>query len=91
MFGSVVPQTASDPKATLKSTHPHVSFAPKLGHSFRPAHVVCVEALPKTRNAKIMRRMIRAAWIGDDPGDTSALENPEAVDAIRKAVRQTAS
>ena len=67
------------------------SVAERLGHSFRPEHVVCVEALPKTRNAKIMRRMIRAAWIGDDPGDTSALENPEAVDAIRVAVRQTAS
>lgn len=66
-------------------------MAERLGHSFRPEHVVCVEALPKTRNAKIMRRMIRAAWIGDDPGDTSALENPEAVDAIRVAVRQAAS
>jgi acetyl-CoA synthetase len=66
------------------------AVAERLGHAFRPEHVVCVEALPKTRNAKIMRRMIRAAWIGDDPGDTSALENPEAVDAIRAAARATA-
>jgi acetyl-CoA synthetase len=65
------------------------SVADRLGHAFRPEHVVCVEALPKTRNAKIMRRMIRAAWIGDDPGDFSALENPEAVDAIRAAARAT--
>jgi acetyl-CoA synthetase len=65
------------------------SVAERLGHAFRPEHVVCVEALPKTRNAKIMRRMIRAAWIGDDPGDVSALENPEAVDAIRAAARAT--
>jgi acetyl-CoA synthetase len=64
------------------------AVADRLGKSFRPEHVICVDALPRTRNAKIMRRMIRAAWIGEDPGDTSALENPEAVDAIRAAVRQ---
>lgn len=64
------------------------SVAVRLGKSFKPEHVVCVDALPRTRNAKIMRRMIRAAWIGDDPGDSSALENPEAVETIRKAARQ---
>ncbi|HEV2129044.1 MAG TPA: AMP-binding protein [Thermomicrobiales bacterium] len=61
------------------------AVAERLGKPFRPEHVVCVEALPRTRNAKIMRRMIRAAWLGEDPGDASALENPEAVDAIREA------
>ena len=32
---------------------------------------------------KVMRRVIRAACIGDDPGDLSALVNPEAFDALR--------
>jgi acetyl-CoA synthetase len=62
------------------------AVATRLGRSFRPGHVICVDALPRTRNAKIMRRMIRAAWLGENPGDASALENPEAVDAIRQAV-----
>jgi acetyl-CoA synthetase len=32
-----------------------------------------------------MRRTIRAAWLGRDPGDLSALDNPSALDAIRRA------
>jgi acetyl-CoA synthetase len=58
----------------------------RLGKAFRPDHVICVAALPRTRNAKIMRRVIRAAWTGEDPGDASALENPEAIDEIRQMV-----
>jgi acetyl-CoA synthetase len=30
-----------------------------------------------------MRRIIRAAWLGRDPGDLSALDDPAAVEAIR--------
>jgi acetyl-CoA synthetase len=33
----------------------------------------------------VMRRVIRAAFLGEDPGDTTALENPAAVEAIRRA------
>lgn len=60
--------------------------AKELGHPFRPARVVRVAALPRTRSAKIMRRAVRAAAVGEDPGDLSAAENPAAVDAIREAV-----
>jgi acetyl-CoA synthetase len=56
-----------------------------LGVPFRPKAVTFVPELPKTRNLKIMRRVIRAAWLGQDPGDLSSLVNPEAVDAIRSA------
>jgi acetyl-CoA synthetase len=51
--------------------------AASLGKPLSPAEVVFVKDLPKTRNAKVMRRMIRAAYLGQDPGDTSALLNPE--------------
>lgn len=57
----------------------------QLGAALRPDRVVFVSDLPKTRNAKIMRRVIRAAWLGLDAGDISALENPAAVDVIREA------
>jgi acetyl-CoA synthetase len=55
----------------------------RLGKPFMPARVVRVGALPRTRTAKIMRRAIRAAVIGADPGDLSGAENPEALEEIR--------
>jgi acetyl-CoA synthetase len=47
---------------------------------------VFVNALPKTRSAKIMRRAVRAKAVGTDPGDLSSLENPEALDEIGRVV-----
>jgi len=57
-----------------------------LGKSLAPKAIYFVSDLPKTRNAKVMRRMIRAAYLGEDPGDTSSLVNPEAVEEIRRAL-----
>jgi acetyl-CoA synthetase len=59
--------------------------AGQLGRSFRPAGVRFVAALPKTRSAKVVRRVVRAAALGVDPGDLSSLEDPAAVDSIREA------
>ncbi len=56
-----------------------------LGVPFRPKAVALVPELPKTRNLKIMRRVIRAAWLGESPGDVSSLVNPESIEAIRRA------
>jgi acetyl-CoA synthetase len=58
----------------------------RLGKPFTPGRVLRVDALPRTRTAKIMRRAIRAAAIGADPGDLSGAENPEALELIRAAV-----
>ena len=60
--------------------------AAQLGKPFAPAVVHRVAQLPKTRSAKIMRRVVRAAALGEDPGDLSGAENPEAVDDIRAVV-----
>src|SRR4029079_11236370 len=55
-----------------------------LGKPLRPEAVRFVTQLPKTRNAKILRRVIRGAYLGKtDLGDLSSLENPSAVDDIR--------
>ena len=54
----------------------------QLGAAFRPETVRFVRELPKTRNAKIMRRLIRAAYVGLPMGDLTALENPGAVAEI---------
>jgi acetyl-CoA synthetase len=55
-----------------------------LGKAFKPRAVKFVSDLPKTRNAKVMRRIIRSAYLGEAPGDISSLENPEAVESILK-------
>ena len=57
----------------------------RLGRPFRPAAVRFVAALPKTRNAKVLRRAVRAVALGDDPGDLSSLEDPAALAAIGAA------
>ena len=57
----------------------------EMGKPLAPKSILFVSDLPKTRNAKVMRRMIRAAYLGQEPGDTSALVNPQAVEEIRKA------
>jgi acetyl-CoA synthetase len=59
--------------------------ANRLGAALRPDRVILVLDLPRTRNAKIMRRLIRAAYLGLPPGDTTALENPVAVAEIAAA------
>jgi acetyl-CoA synthetase len=46
------------------------------GKAFRPGLVLAVSSLPKTRNGKIMRRVVRAAYLGEPPGDLSTLEDP---------------
>jgi acetyl-CoA synthetase len=60
--------------------------AAELGKAFKPDRVVFIPALPKTRSAKIVRRAVRAQALGTDPGDLSSVENPEALEAIARAV-----
>ncbi len=53
-----------------------------LGRPFRPSEVIFVSDLPKTRNMKIMRRVVRAAYLGLETGDLSSLINPESVEEL---------
>ncbi len=60
------------------------SIAEQLGKPLRPKAVRFVGQLPKTRNGKILRRLIRGAYLGTtELGDTSALEDPKTLDEIR--------
>ena len=63
----------------------------ELGKPFTPSRVWRVNSLPKTRSAKIMRRAIRAAALGIDPGDLSGAENPDAVAEVRRLVADEVS
>jgi acetyl-CoA synthetase len=57
--------------------------AQRMGKPLRPREVHFVRDLPKTRNAKVMRRVVRAALLGEPTGDLSALENPSSVAELR--------
>ena len=58
-----------------------------MGKPLAPSKIHFVSALPKTRNAKVMRRVIRSGYLGEDPGDLSALENPGAVEEIQALIQ----
>ena len=58
-----------------------------MGASYRPERILLVDDLPRTRNMKIMRRVLRAVFENKDPGDLSALANPEAVEQLRHKAR----
>jgi acetyl-CoA synthetase len=57
----------------------------QLGKVDRPERVLFVDDLPKTRSAKILRRMVRAVYLGEDPGDLASVANPDALEAIKHA------
>ena len=57
----------------------------EVGKPFRPREVRFVDAFPKTQSGKIIRRAIAATYTGEDLGDLSSIENPEALEAIEEA------
>jgi acetyl-CoA synthetase len=56
-----------------------------LGKALKPERVLFVRELPKTRSGKVMRRVIRAVYVGTETGDLSSLENPASLEEIRTA------
>jgi acetyl-CoA synthetase len=80
LFCVAKPGAAPDEAAVSKAV------TDELGKAFKPDRILWVEALPKTRSAKIVRRAVRARVLGKDPGDLSSLENPESLDQIGAAI-----
>jgi propionyl-CoA synthetase len=60
----------------------------RLGAVARPAQVYLVQALPKTRSGKLLRRSLQALAERRDPGDLSTLDDPGALDEIRKVLQR---
>jgi len=57
------------------------------GAIHRPEEIKFVTDLPKTRTAKIVRRIIKAKYLGrEDLGDLSSIENPQAIEEIARAI-----
>jgi propionyl-CoA synthetase len=57
-----------------------------LGAIARPKAVHFVTLLPKTRSGKTLRRSLQALAEGRDPGDLTTIEDPAALDQIRRAL-----
>jgi acetyl-CoA synthetase len=75
----------SQPDETLREELMQLIVA-ELGKPLKPKEIKFVAALPKTRNAKVMHRVIRAVYLGNEPGDLSSLENPSMVEAIKESI-----
>lgn len=60
-----------------------------LGPTSRPARIIFVDELPKTRSGKIMRRILRSLLTNDELGDITTLKNPESVKALEKITGYT--
>jgi len=58
----------------------------QLGGVAKPSRVYVVNALPKTRSGKLLRRSLQALAEQRDPGDLSTLDDPAALDEIRRAL-----
>ncbi|MBV8271932.1 MAG: propionate--CoA ligase [Cupriavidus sp.] len=58
----------------------------QLGAVARPARVFFVNALPKTRSGKLLRRAIQAVAEGRDPGDLTTIEDPTALEQVKGAL-----
>jgi acetyl-CoA synthetase len=63
--------------------------ARELGSPFRPARVVFVDVLPRTRSGKVVRRIVRSIACGEQPGELSGLDNPEALAALRSVFAES--
>ena len=59
-----------------------------LGAVARPARIYIVNALPKTRSGKLLRRSLLALAQGDDPGDLSTLDDPGALEDVMRALKR---
>ena len=56
-----------------------------MGKTLKPRDIKFVGDLPKTRSAKIVRRIIKATFLGKEISDTSAVENQKAIEEIKNA------
>ncbi|MCK5636539.1 MAG: AMP-dependent synthetase, partial [Thermoplasmatales archaeon] len=57
-----------------------------MGKTLKPREIKFVKDLPKTRSAKIVRRIIKATYLGQQVNDISSVENTSSIDEIKNAL-----
>ncbi len=81
------PGTVANPAAIAKMRKEVMDTVDReLGAIARPGAVHFVTVLPKTRSGKLLRRTIQALAEGRDPGDMTTIEDPAALEQIRRAL-----
>ncbi|NYZ63604.1 propionate--CoA ligase [Luteimonas deserti] len=84
-------QTAADAVAQQATAAEMMrTVADQLGAVARPARVYVVNALPKTRSGKLLRRSLQALAEARDPGDLSTLDDPNALEDVRRVLERGA-
>ncbi|MCZ6799815.1 MAG: AMP-binding protein, partial [Nitrospirae bacterium] len=68
----ILKQGQTDSPELIKKLQDHVLVV--LGKIAVPREIDVVTSLPKTRSGKIMRRVLKAKELGQDPGDISTLD-----------------
>lgn len=76
---TIVGFAVAKPGTILDSAAIAATIVRELGPTFRPHEIVIVAELPKTQSGKIVRRLLRRKYLGEEPGDLSTVANPWAL------------
>jgi acetyl-CoA synthetase len=76
---AIVGFAVAKPGVSLDAAAIAATVVRELGPTFRPREIVVSEQLPKTQSGKIVRRLIRRKYLGEELGDVSTVANPEAL------------
>lgn len=79
-----------DESASDAATGMQQRVVEQLGGVAKPARVYVVNALPKTRSGKLLRRSLQALAESRDPGDLSTLDDPAALEEVKRALERGA-
>jgi len=77
----VVPEAGDDEDDALRE-EVRETVGAELGKPFRPREVLFVDRFPKTQSGKIIRRAIQSVYTGEDFGDLSSIDDPDALAAV---------
>ena len=86
VFATLKQSAGDDPAGAARGMQQCV--VDQLGSVAKPARVYVVNALPKTRSGKLLRRSLQALAEQRDPGDLSTLDDPAALEEIRLALER---
>lgn len=73
---AIVGYAVAKPGVTLDAAAICATVARVLGQVFKPREVLVVPELPKTQSGKIVRRLLRQKYLGEELGDLSTVANP---------------
>src|SRR5690606_10387272 len=81
-------RTDTDPPGAASGMLQTVASQP--GAAARPPRVYVVNPLPTTRPGKLLRRSLQALAEHRDPGDLSTLDDPNALEEVKRALERGA-